>query len=666
MNKMVIKLICVLCLIWFNSAETAYADYKDDIGFTALSNELGQNIPTGTGIHFTQVEAFDNAVDDPNEIYWMPDTSQFNKTFYDKSTGHPTGSSVHATSVGNYLYGAGSSIAPGSSDIDVYLAGNGSTGTPWGWLLEGFLIPALFNVQPLYDRPEYPDPGCFPALDYTSPSRVANHSWVGSSSTSDLLRRVDFVVEADEFIQVAALNQGSTNRPLLASAFNVISVGKTNTEHPRGSFAFVPEDLDYASGRAKPDLVVPLSATSYAAPVVAAAAALLLEVGHKGEFTLSEGSTTNRDGDLIYNAERAEAIKAILMAGADRFTRNVSSTDQIVDYRLLTGDQTNNGLDARVGAGQLNIQNSYHIIAAGEQNSIEEGGAGFIQVSGFDVDDSFGIAGQITDSAAYRFRTDEAHCRLAAALVWNIDINGGTCSSFIDSATLHDLNLYLYDVTDSPDGTLVASSTSGPENTENPEPSQNTENLWVALEKDKEYEIRVKPRSDQSDFSWDYALAWQLTADGDKDGLPDYWELMYTALNPENPDDGLEDPDADNLTNVDEYAYETNPTLADTDNDGIDDGPEVDVWAGLDCSSSGCSECRYCDIDGDNQANNLLDDDADGDGHLDGDEIGAGSDPADPQSVPVTHAVPALNTAGFIFGFLLLSLIGISFIKPKT
>ncbi len=47
-----------------------------------------------------------------------------------------------------------------------------------------------------------------------------------------------------------------------------------------------------------------------------------MQVGHQGGNTLSTDPsvtfTTNRNGDIIYNAERSEVVKAALMAGASR------------------------------------------------------------------------------------------------------------------------------------------------------------------------------------------------------------------------------------------------------------------------------------------------------------------------------------------------------------
>ena len=479
---------------WFSAVDAA-ADYKDDIGYTRLSSELVGNMPNGAGVHVTHVEALSNDK-------WMPNTASgefVGKTFYDKSTEHPEGYSGHANGVGTLFYGNTSSMAPGITDIDAYVAGYDDASPnwpppPWQWLFRGFLVPGLQDVHPLYDMPE--SPNCF-SDNLASPSRVANHSWVGSCTTSDFLRKVDWVIETDEYIQAVASLSG---RPLLSSAFNVIAVGRTSGESPSGSAGV---DSVYAAGRPRPHIVAPMSNPSQATPVVASAIALLVEVGRNPALSTDpvEQWTTNRDGEAIYNGERSEVIKAALMAGADRFTQNTSTTDDIVDY----GDpayQTDNGLDGRFGAGQVNVYNSYHIIAAGEQNS-DEIGSGIVGWRGFDFDPSFGVVGGSPETASYYFRCDDAHCRLAASLVWNIKISGGPCLYFNYAATLYNLNLYLYDVTNPEDPQLVASSTSSVEN---------DENLWVALHKNTDYEIRVEAADGQGNFNWDYALAWQVTS----------------------------------------------------------------------------------------------------------------------------------------------------------
>ena len=62
--------------------------------------------------------------------------------------------------------------------------------------------------------------------------------------------------------------------------------------------------------------------------------------------------------------------------------------------------------------------------------------------------------------------------------------------------------------------------------------------------------------------------------DMDHDGMPDVWEDWYIGLDKTVPD-ASEDLDEDGLSNLDEYLYQCNPTLVDTDQDQLQDGWEV-------------------------------------------------------------------------------------------
>jgi hypothetical protein len=406
----------------------------------------------------------------------------------------------------------------------------------------------------------------------------------------------------------------------------------------------------YKSIRSRPDLVVPLDYTSDTTPIGASAAALLL---HKGRSTM---------------AEKSEVIRAALMAGADRFTP-CECKNFLGDYRADTVNQTENGLDVRFGSGQLNIYNSYQIIAAGEQNPGEIGG------SGYDYNPGFGGAQSSSDLAVYSLTADAQHTWLSACLSWHLDINGGTSGYFNGFATLYDLDLELFDNTLSQ---VVASSASQ---------LTNTENLWVPLSAGHAYEIRVKRGVGQAvPFLWDYGIAWHMVSDlegdGDGDGMPDSWE-MSKALDSSNPLDALSDPDSDQLTNLEEYCRGTNPNLADTDTDGINDGPEFEIWddSCIDTDEDGCANLVDQDSDGDGANDgpeknfwgeqwdddpdgdgifNLLDPDADNDGFFDGIEISAGSDPKDPASVPHATPVPASRASLLTCSGLILLFLGLS------
>ncbi|HWB05674.1 MAG TPA: LamG-like jellyroll fold domain-containing protein [Verrucomicrobiales bacterium] len=64
-------------------------------------------------------------------------------------------------------------------------------------------------------------------------------------------------------------------------------------------------------------------------------------------------------------------------------------------------------------------------------------------------------------------------------------------------------------------------------------------------------------------------------ADNDFDGIPSTWESTYSGspayMSDSDPFDASEDPDGDFLTNLEEYIAGTNPTDADSDDDGLSD-----------------------------------------------------------------------------------------------
>ena len=476
--------ICVpSLLLWLILLPSSAAAYQDDIGYTALQALLGAGTPSGAGVDVIHVEAMNNS------DAWQPDVTHaefIGKTFtlVDPGIIHPPTPSGHATGVGRTFYGDVTSIAPGIDNIEVFEAGH--------WLGVGFLGFGT-AAQPL-----------------SSSARVGNHSYVGVdengnlANDSSILRRLDWVIETDDAIHAVGMNNGATNRPLLGSAFNAIAVGRTDGNHAQGGLVL---DATYGAGRTRPDLVAPRTTTSRATPVVAAAAALLVETGNSGALGLSNGSTVNRQGAVIYNAERSETVKAALMAGADRVTNNQSTAANIIDYRGAPTNQGANGLDSRFGAGQVNILNSYQIIAAGEQDSMEDDpGAGSIFWNGFDFDDSFGgLAGSNT-TATYAFTADSNHNWVAAALVWNIDIDGGTPGVFDETATLFDLDLALWSdngTVSAADDFMLGLSASTVDN---------SEHLWQALVAGHGYEIIVGLGAGQGPIDWDYALAWQIGA----------------------------------------------------------------------------------------------------------------------------------------------------------
>lgn len=197
------------------------ADYRGDIGCTKLQQELGTAIPDGTGIRVTQVEGTQQV---NGQDAWFPDPA-------------------NAEFVGKPI-----------SNIEAFSATH--------WMGGGALLTVV---------------GSGGSRPLSSTSRVANHSYVGSAPGAEtyVLRRVDWLVETDEYIQVVGLGNGAgtSSVALLGSAYNGIAAGRTDGQTQVGSVAI---DETYTAGRTRPDLVDPSDYTSTAAPHLASAVAMLV------------------------------------------------------------------------------------------------------------------------------------------------------------------------------------------------------------------------------------------------------------------------------------------------------------------------------------------------------------------------------------------------------
>ena len=483
------RAVFAVVLVCVSFAAQADPDYFNDVGYTQLQNELGASTPDGSGVKVDMAEAEFTV---QGQQVWMPNpgSNEFTGKTINNVSGNPAGIySAHATSVAINFFGLTGSTAPGVPEIDSMSA-------------NGFVGSDFLRTQV----------GGFPVFQPAwTGSRVANHSWIGTTGQAalneDVLARLDWVVETDDMMQVVAFT-GSVTNLLMGHGYNSIAVNRTSDPTNGGSQNIAGV---YVAGRTKPDLVAPDTSASNSTPRVSSAVALLVEAGHANPSWSTdpdETSMTNRNGDTVYNAERSEVIKAALMAGADRRTDNVwpgtigYDLGNVDNYRTAPIDQTANGLDRRYGAGQLNIYNSYHIIAATEQNSDEDlpSGGGTVTNRGFDYDPSFGGSTGSNSTATYYLPQSADPIRLTASLVWNLDIDGGTANNFDSTGTLYDLDLHVYDVSDSQNWVLIHSSTSA---------IDNTENAWLLLDGGKDYALQVTPGSGQSSFNWDYALAWQ-------------------------------------------------------------------------------------------------------------------------------------------------------------
>ncbi|MFC1801137.1 carboxypeptidase regulatory-like domain-containing protein [Nanoarchaeota archaeon] len=164
--------------------------------------------------------------------------------------------------------------------------------------------------------------------------------------------------------------------------------------------------------------------------------------------------------------------------------------------------------------------------------------------------------------------------------------------------------------------------------------------------------------------------ASQLNTDSDEDGLPDDWEIQYSAedcsFDPQQNDtdddgilDGDEDYDGDGLSNYREYQQNGDPCLV-KDRDGILDSWRLQYFGCIDCANAEAS----ADPDNDGLTNlqeyNLKDTygssthpnnpDTDGDGYQDKEEVDNDWD-------PTKFSIPGEGTPILAWIFLILGIL---------
>lgn len=349
---------------------------------------------------------------DPPQGFAFSGTSIFGgQTFHIQSLGAgqatpPTfARSSHARNVGNRFYSS-NSLSPGLALIDNFDAN--------GWINSDFLRSNFLFSAPLVEN-----------------NIIQNHSWVafghaaGASEEvidaninnyNEIVRRLDHAIDRDGFLAMVGLNNGSATSvpPVFGGAYNAISVGRTNGVHSRGGTISIGAAgtgaVDYdGPGRVKPEIVASDNATSFATPQISSAAALLL------------ANANTRGWAAPFTSY---VMKAILLAGA---TKDEFRTASYTWERTATRP-----LDPVYGAGELNVQHSYHILDAGEQTP-----GSICGHYGWDKA-SLPTAG----SSTYTLQLDSDVTELSCIITWNriidteIWLGGGSFS-----ATLADMSL---------------------------------------------------------------------------------------------------------------------------------------------------------------------------------------------------------------------------------
>ncbi len=466
------------------TAWPAPAGVLDNVGYTRLRTELGAAVPAGRGLRVTQVESPLETDHDGNPLTakvgtYRPDvTARGLESQRIVVHGLPQYGAVsgHATAVARWLIGTRPQ--------------------------QGMARASVLEVRSVTDWLGQAGLRVFGAdAPLASTSRVFNHSWAATLGGSDarVLRRVDWLADRDEVMHVVGVRNApdSVNQPLLAAAFNVIVVGRSDGQHSRGTPRV---DDTYVAGRARPHIVVPLKTASAATPVVASAALVLAEAGNSPGLSTSGAVTLTRGGLELRDGSRPEVLRAVLMASADRRAKNRNYAD-IDDYGATAAVRTANGLDRRYGAGQLNVYKAWHLLSAGEQEAGDR-----VATTGYDYASGLpgGDAGRGA-TASYLLETDEPGT-FSASLSWHLSFPGRAGNRFDASAVLDDFDLCLYRVHG--DGERLAGASASSDDT--------TENLYLTLPPGQyRLEVRRDAAGDRAaDTRRDYGLAWQFVAAG--------------------------------------------------------------------------------------------------------------------------------------------------------
>jgi hypothetical protein len=462
MKRLIRQTVILAVLLMDGFIPVARAQNLDQIGVTLL-RAMMTNVD-GSGIRVAQPEA--NTDGDTNHLSAFevnPATPNFpagrfsyysaagTSNSYPNSVGNESG---HAGGVAQNFYGlTGTGIATNVAHVDNYDA-------------DFFITNYVFTLAPM------------PAAS------VVNQSFTFGSETTNLPTPTNYLSVSDQqeidlayddfatgygVLFVSAVNNGGPVSPP-GTAYNSIGVAAY------GGGSGIGPTLD--NGRCKPDITAPSFATSFSTPQVSGAAAVLMQAALRGDG----GSDTNAAFDL-------RTIKALLLNGA-----------------VKPADWTNSAsspLDARYGAGVLNVFNSYEQLAGGEQifcasNSVVSG-AGHPPVattnsiavtSGWDFES---IASDATDDAANHYFFNISNGTATATLVWNRQFG---------ETNINDLDLFLFNAANS---NLVACSTSRVDN---------VEHLFVPQLPAGRYDLQVLKNGGTNVVSAaeTYALTWALVS----------------------------------------------------------------------------------------------------------------------------------------------------------
>jgi hypothetical protein len=440
------------------AATSASAATLDTIGVTLL-RATTTNL-NGAGVRVAQPEAslstnapvFEvrpSSVGQPVSLFTYYSTNG-TSTNFPNAVGSESG---HANAVAAQFFGLASGVATNVAHVDNY--------------------DADYFINTYVDTPFPPDPG----------ARIVNQSFTYGTLAITQQQQVDSAFDDAAALHNTLFVSGADNSGVVkapATSYNGIGVAAYG-----GSSAIGPTP---DNGRSKPDITAPADVTSYSTPLVAGAAAVLLQAGLRGDG----GGDTNSAADM-------RTLKALLLNGA------------LKPANWTNGPST--PLDARYGAGVLNVFNSYMQLAGGKHAAVEQTSVNLLDPhppganptninawSGWSFD-SLSSTPPNKDRLNHHYfsltnAVSNATFTVTATLAWNRQQN---------QTAINDLDLFLYDIATS---NLVAESISGVDN---------VEHLFVTSLAPGRYDLQVLKYGGNAGngnvtSSETYALAWEFFA----------------------------------------------------------------------------------------------------------------------------------------------------------
>jgi hypothetical protein len=342
------------------------------------------------------------------------------------------------------------------------------------------------------------------------------------------------VTTRDNVLMTCGVPNGGANVALMSHMYNGISVGRMVGEHVAGDTLSAYD----GPGRMKPEIVAPGGFTSFAAPVISAAAALMIE-------------TARTDPGLIGDpdAQRTEVVKAVLLGGAEHRTGWTNNPDTAGPFRGVT----DRPLDPVYGVDLLDINASHLVLTGGRRTgspslppqstitptgwslpAIEPGGSRFYRFT------LPAEADEISILATWHRRVQLLFFNWSVAdidlVLWRIGAGGELLSLVGDEGLSHFAG-----------GNIVSESG-----------VDNVEHLYVTGLQPGDYAVEVLRVDSLAEPTWDVAVTWLLPetagipGDINNDGLVNVDDLTEIIIAWGTCDGCLADVNQDGQVGVDD------------------------------------------------------------------------------------------------------------------